>query len=220
MWDWKWAEAESLRAIDLNPNYSEAYHLHSYIRMVTNHPAEAIASEKHGMKVDPFARPWALGYAYYRERQFDAAVNELRLREAADPKNAIIRRMSSEAYHFAGLEQEAANEWAHLYVLATDKDSAMAIRHAFEKGGYQAAADWELQHEKAVARAAYFSPFWRALESGRAGQREETLRLLEEAYRERSPRPVFLQNEPNFDFLHAEPRYQALVQKIGLPAIR
>jgi hypothetical protein len=37
---------------------------------------------------------------------------------------------------------------------------------------------------------------------------EETIRYLEEPYRERSPDLVFLQNEPNFDFVHSDPRYR------------
>jgi hypothetical protein len=67
-----------LRAIALNPNYAEAYHMYCYILTVTNRPAEAIKMQKIGMEADPFARSWALGLAYYQFRQFDAAINELR----------------------------------------------------------------------------------------------------------------------------------------------
>ena len=34
---------------------------------------------------------------------------------------------------------------------------------------------------------------------------------------ERSPCLVFLKSQPVFDFLHREPRYQGLVEKVGLP---
>jgi hypothetical protein len=47
--------------------------------------------------------------------------------------------------------------------------------------------------------------------------REETLKFLVVAYQERSPWIVFVQNEPVFDFLHSDPRYRALIKKIGLP---
>ena len=56
--------------------------------------------------------------------------------------------------------------------------------------------------------------------SAQAQHREETLQLLENAYRERSPRLVFLQNEPDFDFLHSDPRYQAIVGKMQLPPMQ
>ena len=63
----------------------------------------------------------------------------------------------------------------------------------------------------------YVSPYWRALSTARAGRKEQTLQLLDEADLAHDPRMIFLQNEPVFDFLHHEPRYQTLVQRLGLP---
>ena len=216
-WDWKRAEAESLRSIALNPNYAEAYHLYCYILTVTSRPAEAIKIQKLGMEVDPFARPWALGLAYYHLRQFDAAISELRVREEAEPNDVTTHAILSEAYRFSGLEENAASELEQTYLLRGDKESGAAIRRAFEEGGYKSVAEWQLAHQKARARNRYFSPFWLALETGRAQHKEETLQLLEDAYREHSPRLVFLQNEPVFDFLHSDPRYRAIVKNMGLP---
>jgi hypothetical protein len=50
-------------------------------------------------------------------------------------------------------------------------------------------------------------------------RRKEDTRRLEDAYREPCAVLVFLQVEPTFDFLHADDRYQALVTKVGLPAV-
>jgi TolB-like protein len=216
-WDWKRAEAESLRAIAVNPNYAEAYHVYSYILTVTNRPREAVEAQKRGMEVDPFARPWALGYTYYHLHQFDAAVNELRLREQADSKRAATHDILAQAYQAVGAEEAAVREWEQVYLLQDDKESATALRKAFERGGYKAVTKWRLEHETEGTRGRYFSPFWLALKTAEARRKEETLKLLEDAYREHSPRLVFLQSEPVFDFLHAEPRYQAIVRKVGLP---
>ena len=46
---------------------------------------------------------------------------------------------------------------------------------------------------------------------------EETLDLLEQGYKERSPLLLFIQTDPAFDFLHGEPRYRTLIQDMGLP---
>jgi TolB-like protein/DNA-binding winged helix-turn-helix (wHTH) protein len=216
-WDWKRAEAESLRSIALNPNYAEAYHVYSYILTVTNRPAEAIKIQKLGMEVDPFARPWALGLAYYHLRQFDAAINELRVREKAEPSDVTTRAILSDAYGLSGLGKDAAHELEQVYLLQGDKKSVAAIRQAFERGGYKAVAEWQLGHQKDRARHHYFSPFWLALEAARVQHKEETLQLLEDAYREHSPRLVFLQSEPVFDFLHSDQRYRAIVKNMGLP---
>ena len=49
-------------------------------------------------------------------------------------------------------------------------------------------------------------------------RKDETLRYLEQAYQEREPWLANIQYLPYLDFLHAEPRYQAIVKKMHLPA--
>jgi hypothetical protein len=42
------------------------------------------------------------------------------------------------------------------------------------------------------------------------------LKFLDLAYYERSPWLILIQTEPIFDFVHSDPRYHALVGKLGL----
>ena len=69
---------------------------------------------------------------------------------------------------------------------------------------------------KTAAHQHYASPWWMALDCARL--KEEMLELLEAAYREHSPRLIFLQNESLFDFLHSDARYQSLAKR--LPPLR
>ncbi len=216
-WDWTKAESESELAIALNPNNAEAYHLHSYVLTVAGRLSEAVAEQKRGMEIDPFVRPWALGYTYYHMRQYDAAIAEFLLRSKADPTSAGLYFMLSDAYRFAGRDREAVQQLEEGFAIAGKREIVPVVRKAFEMGGYEAVAQWRLSDAKAHAHG-YRSPYWLALVSGLAKQKEETLRLLEAAYRERSPRLVFVRNEPEFDFIHSEPRYQEIVKKMGLPA--
>jgi hypothetical protein len=48
--------------------------------------------------------------------------------------------------------------------------------------------------------------------------KEEALHYLEQSYQERAPWLVRIQSNPDYDFLHSDPRYQAIVRKMGLPA--
>jgi hypothetical protein len=59
--------------------------------------------------------------------------------------------------------------------------------------------------------------FTLAYDYARLERKEDTLRALEDSYRERSPWLPFIQKEPVFDFLHSEPRYRDIVKKMGLP---
>lgn len=216
-WDWARAEAESLRSIELGPNYSEAHRLRFFILSAQNRDQEALQEEKRSLEIDPFSRPFALGRAYIYMRQYDAAINDLRARADVQPQNSGIELELWEAYRDKGMEKEAAQHEEKAYLLWGVKKWADAIRHAFERGGDKAVQEWVLSEHRDEARKKYFSPFDLASDYARLGRKEETLRALEDAYRERSPWLVFLQKEPAFDFLHSDERYRALVKKIGLP---
>src|SRR5271168_1416533 len=57
-WDWARADQEIARAIELNPNFAEAYHLRSKMDTALGRDEEAIESEKKAMELDPFERPF------------------------------------------------------------------------------------------------------------------------------------------------------------------
>lgn len=115
------------------------------------------------------------------------------------------------------MEQESFEEAEQGYLLQDDKKSAAAFEHAFKSGGEAAVAEWLLSRSMARARKSYVSPLRLAFQTARLKRKEETLRLLEESYLERSPWLVMIQNDPEFDFLHSDERYRDLVKKIRLP---
>ena len=45
------------------------------------------------------------------------------------------------------------------------------------------------------------------------GNKDETMKHLEEGLRMRDPNMANIQNDPLFDFFHSDPRYQMLVKK-------
>jgi len=50
----------------------------------------------------------------------------------------------------------------------------------------------------------------------RVRDKHNALHLLETAYKQRSASLVFVQDIHDFDFLHSEPRYRAIVLNMGL----
>jgi tetratricopeptide (TPR) repeat protein len=88
-WDWRAADRESARALELNPHFAEGHHLRAYVLRSLNRTDEAVQEEKRKMELDPFAKPFALGFALVRARQFGAALNEARIRSDAQPNNAV-----------------------------------------------------------------------------------------------------------------------------------
>ncbi len=215
-WDWRNAEKESLRALELNPNLAEAHNLYSYVLVVAQRPDEAVREEKRSMELDPFAEPWALGLAYLQTRQIDAAIAELQLRVRAQP-NLVGLFYLSEAYWLKGMWKESQQTLEESLRLTGPPDAVAAVHQTFDAGGERAVEEWGVKDITTRAHKGYVSPVDIASRYACLGNKEMTLKYLEDALREHSAWLVFIQNEPLFDFLHSDERYRAIVKKMGLP---
>ena len=214
-WDWDRADAESRRSLELDPNFSEAHHLRSYILSAMNRPEEALEEQKRATEIDPFERPWALGRAYYKVRQYDAAIEEFRMRAQAASAAPWVHAFLSRTYGFKGMEKESEQELEEDTRINYGEKAAAEIRRTYEGGGRRAVLQLQLNDLKTRSRKEYVSPYELAEAYAALGMKDETLKQLEDAYREHSIELVFLQGEPVFDFLHPDQRYRALVKQIG-----
>jgi tetratricopeptide (TPR) repeat protein len=216
-WDWARADEELARAIELNPQFAEPYHLRAKLLAALNRHAEAIESEKKAQEVDPFQRPFAMALAYFSARQYDAGINDAKLKLVALPDDVLLHWTLFESYRRKGDLKEAAEEWEKIVALSGNKEEAANIRRTFEKGGYKALLlrQANLLTQKSVKQ--YVSPVVLALQYAQLGDREKTLAMLEIGYRQHVPDILWTQNDPAYDFLHSDERYRSIIQRIGLP---
>jgi len=182
---------------------------------VLDRKSEAMAEQRRSMELNPDERPWALGRAYVHARQFDAAVQELRMRDTARP--GTIRRDLIKAYWYAGMWREWVDEMAKELRESNDETSAKAVERAFDRGGKTAAAKWLLSTLEARARDHYVSFNALAYATARLERKDATLAYLERAYDERYPFLITLKSDPIYDFLQHDERYLTLLKKIGIP---
>jgi len=215
-WNWKLADAESQRALELNPQLAETHHLRSYIMFAMNRPAEVLKAQQRSSELDPFARPGALARCYMNLRQYDAAIKELQLRRDAQPREAWTRFTLAHAYGYKGMFKESVQQIEEGFRLAQDDKDAAEVKRLFAKGGAKAVSLWFLNRDLARAKKSYISPIALAADYADLEQKEETLAMLEAAYRERSPDLIFLQYTPEFDFLHNDPRYRKIVKDMNM----
>ena len=216
-WDWVRADQEISRAIELDPNFGEAYHFRSKVLSAFGRNEEAIEAEKKAMELDPFERPFAMAFTYFLARQYDAAINEARLRLETRPDDISLHWALWEAYRRKGAEKEAAQELEKLLLLQGWTNSAAAIHRQFERGGYKAVVLGQVDYYKKLSEKQYVSPLQRAMYNAQLGRREETLALLEEGYQQHDPELLWIQNDPAYDFLHGDERYRSIIRRIGLP---
>lgn len=216
-WNWKAADEESERALAIDPNLALNHHLRAYTLTAMNRLDEALQEEKRAAQLAPFQHPFSVGLALLNLRQYDAAIEELRLRKEAQPSDPVVRNLLAKSYRLKGMDKESAMELADLYEVGGQKQRAVAIRDAFRAGGASAVARKELESLKGEATKHYVSAFDFAQAYAVLRMKKQTLDSLDAAYEERAPVLIFIQSDPDFDFLHSEERYRELVRKIGLP---
>jgi hypothetical protein len=115
------------------------------------------------------------------------------------------------------MHKETVQMLEQFFLLSGDKRSAESVRQAFERDGYEAVVRWEITDAERKSAKQYVSPVDLALLYAQLGQRQKTLALLEEGFRQHSPQLLDIQTDPAYDFLHADQRYRSIIRKIGLP---
>ncbi len=218
-WDWKAAEKESARATELNPHYSETHHLRSYLFDTLSRTDESLQEERKAMELDPFARPFGLTLALVYAHQFDAALQEALARNEVQHNDATLVWIAGDVYVYKGMQAEGVKEWERALLLWGDKKSATEMQQVFHRGGFRAVLERNLSDVQTTAATKYVSPIEFAFCYARLGRKDETIRYLERAYREQTPFLVHLPHDPNFDFVHSDPRFQAIIKKMGLPPV-
>jgi TolB-like protein/DNA-binding winged helix-turn-helix (wHTH) protein len=207
---------ELTRATELDPHDGEGFHLHAKVLCALGRYDEAISVQKQSTAINPIEHPGAMAEIYMCTRQFDAAISDGEMRLKDFPVAADILGELADGYHWKGMDNEAVEMLARQ--IEGDLSLSAAVRRAFETGRYPAVVRCRLAAVEKRARTARVSTFELADLHGRLREHDATLALFEQGVNERDPLLLLLaQSDPAFDFLHADPRYRSLIQKMGLP---
>jgi tetratricopeptide (TPR) repeat protein len=82
--------------------------------------------------------------------------------------------------------------------------------------GRRKEAEAALQDLLALSRTRYVNPFEIALVHIGLGRTDEAFRWLDRAYEDRSDLLVYLGVDPRLDSVRSDPRFEALVRRVGL----
>ena len=199
------------------PLIRRPYHLRAKLDLVLNLNAKAIEDQRTAMELDPFEQPWAMASILKSARQYDAAIQDAQQRLEALPNNDLLYKELGQVYDRKGEYDKAVQAWEKMELLEGHNSNAATIRNTYQRGGWTALIKSFIADDEKQSAHSYVSPFDLARYHAQLGEREKTLSLLDEAYQQRSPQLLWIQNDPAFDFLHPEPRYQAIIRGIGLP---
>jgi len=213
------AEREFKRTLDLDPNDAQVRAGYSHVLMILGRPGEAMAQIERAVAIDPLDPLVRVfyGVALLYGRRYDEAVaqaNEvLRLQPGHAVALGVVYSAQFMKQNYAGaIEAQAA-----YYKAMGWPDVADALTKGYAESGYAAALRRATEVALGTHRGEPAVAYEAAWNYAMAGDRALALDWLERSYAEGNPGLPYIGVDPNFDPLHAEPRFQALLRKMNLP---
>jgi TolB-like protein/Tfp pilus assembly protein PilF len=219
-WEWSSAEREFRSAVRLNPGYATGRRWYGQFLSGMGRHDEAIAEVRHALDLDPLSViiHTALGDVLFYARRYDEAIAIYRKALELDPDFSAGQSDLARALEHSGRVDEAIRGYERAIALAGSSmaDPSIGLANACAAAGRRDEALAVLDELKRRRDRQYVSPWGLASIYARLGERETALEWLECAYDEHDSTLVWIKVHPRFDALRAEPRFIALVRKMGL----
>ncbi len=216
-WDWPGADRELKRAIELNPNYADAHELTGYYYWVTGQLDTAIAELRRAQELAPLSAIITLDVAqalYYQGRYDEALEMSLKAREL-DPDFPPPLFLPGQAYERKGMYPKAITECESAIEKYGRQPQFLAtLGFAYGASGKRREAEAIVNELETSWRRHYFSPVNIALVHTALGNKDRALFWLAKGVEGRDPQMIWLRLEPQFESIHADPRFQALFQRM------
>ncbi len=219
-WDWQTGEREFALAESLDPNNAEGQAAYAHFSYIMRRPAEGWRHIQRALELDPLNDQVRVFYAAIlaQLRRHGAALTEFRRVQATTPNMPpVLIQIPNELYFLGRYDESLAAERA-AWQLRSDTEMVRVLDEGATAGGYRMAL-----HREADLLAA------RAQRSGvgagrvhpaylKAGETERAMEWLERAYEARDPLIPYITVAPMNDPLRSDPRFQALIRRLKLPA--
>ena len=219
-WDWKGAEEELQRAIAVNPNYATAHHWYSVLLTARGRHDEALSEIGRAHELDPLSVPinTDIGFELYYARRYEEAISHLRSVLQTSPKFPLAHLWLGRAYEQKGMYPEAITEFEQAGTALKDWPVIIAAAgHAYGRWGHKSDATAALHRMNELTKEEYVTPYGMALIFAGLNDREQAIHWLQKAYEDRSHWLVWLNLDPRFDNVRADPRFADLLRRMHFP---
>jgi tetratricopeptide (TPR) repeat protein len=218
--DWTNAEKEFQRAIELNPNQTDAHELLGYYWEVMKQYDKAEVELKNAQRIAPLMgliNSDVAGQAYY-EHHYDEAIALSKKAHELDPDFLPVPFLPGQAYERKGQYEQAINECKSALASFPDDPNILAVlAYADARAGRTAEAQAILNKFLGARKQHYVSPFMIALLYTSLDKKDEAFDWLNKAYDERDPQVIWFHLEPQLEALHSDPRFNELLQRMRIP---
>jgi len=221
-WDWEGSRAELRRATELAPNLAAGHYAYSHWYLSKQLYEEALSEANVALDIDPLSVTfnYQVGAVRYYARQYSQAIEQLQKATELNPLFVPAYEVLAFAYARDGMSRAATAQaekalqllggdlrgkaiWAGVSALIGNQDEARKVLHEIEK-------ESRPPYSPDAVQCAWIHKM--------LGQRNEALDWLEKALQGRTGSLIYLAAQPEFQDLHGDPRFDALLRRIGLTA--
>jgi eukaryotic-like serine/threonine-protein kinase len=219
-WNSSAAEKEFKRSIELNPEYATAHQWYAiHFLTATGRLEEAVQEMKKALELDPasLVMNTFMGATLSYTGRYDEAIDQCRKTIQMDPNFAVAHWHLGLAYEQKQLLDKAIEEFRKAISLSGGSPlMKAALARAYAKAQKTHEANEMLNELNELAKRQYASAYELATIYVALGNNEEAFQLLAKAYAEHSFHLVNLNVSPHFKSVRSDPRFQDLVQRLGL----
>ncbi len=226
-WDWSGSEQDLKHALALNPSYATGHHWYALLLSALERHDSAISEMQRAQELDPLSVIIAAsaGWIYIHAQRYDRAIAQFQKTLELDSLCAPAHSGLGEVYEILGKNEEALVEYLRVASVTGGSfatlgramaDPVSRLQSAYRSSGWHGYWAEQLSLLEVRVRTMYVSSFHIASVCARLNRKDDAFRWLQRAYEERSTNFLFLKVDPNMANLKDDPRYGALLMRIGL----
>ncbi len=221
LWEWQAVEPELKLGISCAPDDALGYNWYANYLYANSRFEEAYAMAERAVQLSPApGYKIGLGALSYFAQDYQRLKREMLALIAEHPNYAP-------AYDWLGMAYVQLGEFdksIEVYEKAAALSGRLAeilggLGHAYGIAGNERDARRILDEMKAYAQSTYVPPVQIAFVYAGLGDTDNTFRMLEKAYSEKSWELIFVRTEPWFEHLQQDRRMKGLLRRMGFPHV-
>lgn len=220
-WDWAGSETALARALELDADLVAAYTVKASRLRIWGRCEEALEVCREALARDPLSFPVNLQIAacFYAARDFKSCVDQCWKLLTLAPRFSPAQILLALAYEQLGMYEESVVEFQNARRCGGFQAAIISgLVHVLTTADRKREAEEELHELWKQARNGYVSDYWQAIVCAARQQFAQAASFLEDALGHRDTALLWAKSDPRFDPMRDDPRFQNVLQTMGIPA--
>jgi tetratricopeptide (TPR) repeat protein len=217
-WDWPAAERQCKRAIELNPNCAEAHYPYACYLSALGRHEEAVAEARRALDLDPLSGITNANMAHvlYAARRYDEAIEHCGKALRIEPDSLYPHFHLWRSFTEKKMYKEALDECRKVFAFLGFTIAPHAAERSLQEPLYREAMGSAAQMALEQSKTKYLWPALMIPLYSYARMDDDMFRWLEKSVEERDLTAFVYGTDPMHDRVRSDPRFIALLRKMGL----